>query len=892
MSRRPSSLQALFAELKRRHVFRVMAVYGAVAFVILQIADLAFEPLGLPPWTMTFVLMLSILGFPVAIVLAWAFEQTPEGIRRTEKAAPEEIEALVAEPRHRRWPAGIAALVGVALLVAGAWWMGRSGAGAAGRGDGTEDVWIAVLPLTIRTLGGGAAETSGDAEQAALFADGMHDDLLTQLSRFGDLNVISRTSVEQFRDTDLDIRDIAARLGVRYVMEGAVEKVGDDIRVNAQLIDASSEGHVWAETYDETMTLDNFFAIRDALTRRIASSLQATLSPEVAARIDERPTENAEAFELYTRGRHLYERGARPDLERAIELFERAVELDPKFAGAYAALASAHGRMVAFGFVPTSRGQPAAQAAVERALELDPDNADALMGRAIIEWQDGNARAAHRTLDRVLELYPSHADAHATLGRIYDAQGFEKEALEEVERAAALDPLSAAIQDLHVEALQSVGRDREALEQASTLMELHPEYEPAAGTLSRALAEVGRVDEAIETYRQALRRDPNSIFTNEGLAWTLLQTGRQDEALDQIERAAELTPDDYPIQTSKSLMLRGRGRFDEAVDAARRAVQLAPEDPSVRGLLSGALLAVGDTAGAQAQLDTAMALGRDGNATFGLSQVTGALLRAGRADDAVTYSRRVVDRRPGYPFQLARHARLMFETSPWADHGPEAALPLFEQARALSPREDYLLRDYGQTLRELGRTDESLPLFEALVEDQPGSSASHRSLGWERLIGQRDLAGAEKAFRASLALNPAEHSALWGLARVRARECAADSAYALMERVETVCSYPGCPDDFRVREAWLRAVAGDEAGARDLLARYEEQRAHPDWPEWLPILAATHAELGEIDEAFRQLNLAYELRSTRLLELKVEPWFDPLRDDPRFGALLAKMGFD
>lgn len=894
MSRRPSSLQALFAELKRRRVFRVMAVYGAVAFVILQVADLAFEPLGLPPWTMTFVLMLSILGFPVAVVLAWAFEQTPEGIRRTEKADPAQIEAIVAEPRSRRWPAGLAALAGVALLVAGAWWMGRSGTGGrtgvAGEAAGVRS--IAILPLTTRTLAGAEGEASGDADQATLFADGMHDDLLTQLSRLADLRVISRTSVEQFRNTELDIRDIAARLGTRYVMEGAVDKVGDNIRVNVQLIDATSDGHVWAETYDETMTLDNLFQIRDALTRRIAGSLQATLSPEVEAKIEQRPTDDPEAFELYIRARHLYERAARPDLERAIELLERAVELDPEFASAHAALASAHGRMVAFSFIPASRGSPLARASVERALELDPDNADALMGRAIIQMRSGDAIQARRTLDRVLELYPSHAEAHAALGRLYGEQGYETRALEQVKRAATLDPLSAGIGGQLVGALADVGRNEEALKEAANLLELHPDFEPAAGLLAGMLAESGRVDEAISTFRHALQRDPNSIFANEGLAWALLQTGRKDEALAQIEHAAELTPDDYPIQISKSLMLRGRGRFAEALDAAGKAARLAPEDPSIRGLLASALLAVGDTASASAQLDTALALGHEGDDAFPASDILDALRRAGRTADAVAYSRRVVDRFSSSPSPLVRYARLLFETAPWVGHEPEAALPVFEQARALSPREDYLLEDYGQTLRELGRTDESLPLFEALAADQPGDADSHMRLGWEQLVGQHDPAAAEAAFRTSLALNPAGHAALWGMARVHARAGRADSAIALIETATEVCDWPGCDTYYEVRQAWLRALAGDEAGARERLGRYESRRENPEWAEWLPILAATRAELGEVDRAFELLDRAYELRSTKLLELKVEPWFDPLRDDPRFDALLAGMGLD
>ena len=883
MDRRPSSLQALFAEMKRRHVFRVMAVYGAVAFLVLQVADIAFEPLGLPEWAMTLVLMLAILGFPVAVVLAWAFEQSPDGIRRTESAAPGEIEAIVAEPASRRWPHGIAALVGVGLLVGGAWWMGaRSATGGADAAGATRS--IAVLPLTTRTL----VDAGADVDPVVIFADGMHDDLLTQLSRIGDLRVTSRTSVEQFRDTNLDIRDIAGQLGVRYVIEGAVDQVGDRIRVNVQLIDATSDGHVWAETYDHTMTLANLFTIRDDLTRRIAGSLRATLSPAVEAKIDERPTDNAEAFELYTRGRHVYDRGARPDLERAVELFEQAVALDPEFASAHAALAGAHLRLAWFGFVPVSRAVPAARGSVERALALDPDHAEALTRQAQLDLTEGRMERARQTLERTLELNPSHADARGTLSQLYTIEGYEYRALEEMVQAAELDPLAADIGVGLAEALGAVGRNREAVDQAAAVLELHPDFEPAAGTLAQALLAVGRVDEAVETLGQALRRDPGSIFAHEGLAWALLQTGRRDEALAQIERAVELTPDDFPMQGSRAQMLRGAGRFAEAVTAAQEMVRLTPRSQRARALLADALLAAGDTAGARAHLDSARTMDVV-SGEMSPDLVVWALYRAGQVEEAVAFSARIVEQSPGSVIERGRHARFLFEASPWAAHGPDDALAVFEQARKMSPREDHLLREYGRTLRELGRTAESLAPFEALVADQPGAAAAQTLLGWEQLVGQRDHVAAERAFRRALEIDPVRYAALWGLARIHARAGRADSAFALLGQAADRCGDPGCGPYYEVREAWLRAVAGDDAGAGELLTRYESWRAHPDWNEWLPILAATHAELGDIDHAFRLLDHAYELRSTELLELKVEPWFDPLRGDPRFAELTRKI---
>lgn len=884
----PPSLQALFAEMKRRHVFRVMAVYGIVGFIVLQVVDLLVPALLLPDWTYRLFALLLLLGFPVAIVLAWAFEQTPDGLKRTERADPEELAAIVAQPRSRRWPAGILALLGAALLLGGAWWMGqRSGAeSAAGLAEGTLDGRraIAVLPLATRTV---RRSDTGDTgvDDVVIFADGMHDDLLTQLSRIGDLRVISRTSVEEFRDTELNITEIAERLGVKFIVEGAVDRLGDRVRVNVQLIDADTDGHIWASTYDETMTLDNLFAIRDDLTRRVATSLRATLSPEVEAKIEERPTASPEAFELYTRGRHLWTRGARPDIERAIELFERAVALDPEFAAAHAALAAAHIRMVDFGFVPSTRGIPPARAAVERALAIDPDNPEALTHRARIEVEDGDLERARETLSRVLELSPSSARAHAELGQMYGYLGYEYRALEEIEIARELDPLAPDIGVGLVNALRSVGRDREAVERAAAVLELHPDFEPAADEMANALVDVGRGEEAIETLRQKLRRDPRSIFTNEGLAWTLLQTGQADEALDQIIRAAELTPDDFPTQGSLAFMLFGAGRFDEAVAAARRHVRLTPENPSARGQLADALMAVGDTASAVAHLDSAAVMDEQ----FGPS-VAAAMFRAGMVAEAVAWTARLAEVEHESVIRQGEHARFLFETAPWAEHTAEDALPVFDRALEMSAREDHLLWAYGRTLRELGRTAESLAPFQVVASDQPGSADAHNLLGWELLIGQRDPDAAGREFRRALELNSAEANARWGLARVHARAGRADSAHAAMSRAVESCGWPGCADYFAVREAWLRALTGDEPGAREILERYETRRTHPQWNELLPVLAATRAELGDIDRAFEMLNLAYDLRSTELLELDSEPWFDPLRADPRFDELRRKMG--
>lgn len=862
-------------DIFKHPVWRALGLYAAGSWIILQIVDVLADNVGLPAWVFTLALILLIVGLP--IVGFTAYFHSSAG-----KAEPDESEATQTARSLLTWKnAMLGGLGALALwgIVAAVWMMTGSSSPTASGDDPEARRTLAILPLEIR-----AASVDG-GDETSIFADGMHDDLLTQLSRIPALRVTSRTSVEEFRGTDLNIRDIAERLGVSFIVEGAVDRVGDRVRINVQLIDAATDEHVWADTYDETMTLENLFAIRDRLTRQIASALQASLSPEVEAKLAQRPTENPEAFEAYTRGRHLWTRGARPDVEQAIVLFERAVELDPQFAAAHAAIAAAHVRLIEFGFVPMSRGVPPARAAVDRALAIDPENADALIYRAwILSVADQKVAEARETLEKVLRLNPSSALAHFALGRLSAGLGYEYDAVEQVALARSLDPLDANIGVTLAEMLNGVGRDQEALARASATLELHPDFEPAAGALSTALADVGRIDEAIEVQRQALSRDPESIFASEGLAWALLGANRRTEALAQIRLAAEMTPDDYPIQASLSRILSDAGRFEEALEPARQHVLLAPGNPRSRAVLAHALLAVGDTAAAIAHLDTARTM--RGRLDPSVPQ---AMFEAGMVEDAVSLSRRFVAEDPESVFARVSHARFLFETAPWARHSPAEALEAFEAARRMSAREDYALRAYARTMRELGRTTESLVPAQTLVADQPESADSHMQLGWELLVGQRDVEAAGRSFRRALELNPVEDAALWGLARVQMRQGRTDSAYAAMDRVLDTCGWPMCLPYFEVRRGWLHALGGDEAGAREVLRQHESMRDHPDYNEWLPIVAATHAELGDLDRAFELLDLAYDLRSTELLELKVEPWFDPLRGDPRFAALLRKM---
>jgi len=438
MSPDPSSLQSLFAEMKRRRVFKVMAVYGAVAFVVLQVADIAFEPLGLPAWTMTLVLFLALVGFPIAVVLAWAFETTPQGVKRTAPAAPEEIHDIVSAPIRHRWPAGLLALASMVLLFATGWWMGGGGSG--GNAEGSRLVSTAQA-ADLRAIAALPFDDVNGTDENRLIAVGIHDDLLTRLSRIGDLRVTSRTSVREYENSDASLRDIADQLGVDYILEGSVRSSGNQVRVNVSLVDlrggANDAQLLWSEQYDHQVTPENLFDIQAEIAQAVVRALRAELTPEEAEVLDAmRPAGSSVAQQWYYRGIEAWTRG-NEFIAEARDAMSRAVELDSTYAAAWAQLAKFESRLSWLG---EDRAEEA-EAAMERAEALAPGSVEAHLARGFVEYYARQnfdaALSAFRAAER---LAPSDADVAVALGLILRRQGKWDESTQAMQRAVVLDP--------------------------------------------------------------------------------------------------------------------------------------------------------------------------------------------------------------------------------------------------------------------------------------------------------------------------------------------------------------------------------------------------------------------------------------------------------------------
>jgi TolB-like protein len=529
MSETPA-YQRFFAELKRRKVFRVMAVYGTVAFILLQLADIAFEPLGLPESAMTFLIVLTLFGFPIAIVLAWAFEVTPDGVKKTGDPAPGELTQIIEAPARARWPAGLLALFGIAALVWGAWFVGkRTGeTGAAVESERVADVVGGVAPAgraelayadlsadsrpSIAVLPFADMSREGDQEY---FSDGMTEEILNVLARIPDLRVAARTTAFAYKGQDPDLREVGEDLGVRYVLEGSVRKAGDDLRITAQLIDTEDNFHVWSDSYDRR--LDNVFEIQSEIAESIAEALKVPLGVDEKADLVI-PTGDMDAYDLYLEARaRIRDRGAE-NIADAIGLYEAAIARDSAWAPAWAGLAIAH---TVAPFYQPGLGGPSP----------DPE-----------VWNRALSSAENAAL-RALQQDPDNASARVALGNVYRYRGEWNRAEAAFLEALAADPDNVEAHQQYAELLISVGRQGEALAVSARAVALDRSAIRLASHAAAALQN-GRLAEAIELAEEGMDRDPgaNVNLLDFILGNAYLQLGRYDEVRKLLEtRGARLS---------------------------------------------------------------------------------------------------------------------------------------------------------------------------------------------------------------------------------------------------------------------------------------------------------------------------------------------------------------
>jgi TolB-like protein len=558
-------MTSVIEELRRRNVIRVAATYAVVAWIIIEAGSVLLPTFGASESTFQVYVVVVVAGFLVALILAWVFEITPDGVK-LEKNVDRSASTT---PRTGRRPNFIfIALLIIALGVSVTLNVtGMRDAHDAPVAAGGDRLSIAVLPFTSR---------STDPENQ-LFADGIHDDLLTRLANIKALRVISRTSMMEYRDTTKNLRQVGQELGVGTVLEGAVQRVGDNVRITAQLIDASTDEHIWAKSYDRQLSAANLFALQSEISGEITSALRATLTDEEQSRLASIPTDSLAAYSLYTKGRdNLYKRRL-DTLQKAREQFEEAIALDPDYADAYAALAESVLLLLNnHQAISTDDAFAVAETAIDKALSLNPELAQAHASLGLLKhqiWQETRSGPgldeAEACLISALNINPNNASAYMWFASIRGTQRRIEEAIDLYHESLRVDPLGkipyANLPGMYAQR----GQNEEALDLYVKAVEIHPEWPRAYQNLAQHLQGLGRMDEAIAwgIKGQELSADP---LGGTSVIGPYIEFGEYEKVLGLF---SEVTRDhpmyDYGLGIEKAM----RGDFAGAAEIVERAIE-------------------------------------------------------------------------------------------------------------------------------------------------------------------------------------------------------------------------------------------------------------------------------------------------------------------------------
>ena len=538
-----------FAELKRRNVYKVAIAYGVVAWLLIQIATQVFPFFEIPNWVVRLVVLVIIIGFPVALIIAWAFELTPEGLKRTETA---DAEHSAGRSRKRTWVyvVIIAGAISIGLFFLGRYTNSKQNAGAELPGKS-----IAVLPFD---------NLSRDPDNA-YFAEGVQDEILTRLAKVADLKVISRTSTQKYKSAPDNLRDIAKQLGVSNILEGSVQRAADQVRVTVQLINATNDAHLWAETYDRKLT--DIFTVESEIAKTIADTLRAKLTGSEERMMSKKPTANPEAYEFYLKGRFFWNKRTGVDLRKAIDYFNQAVAKDPSYALAYAGLADAYVLLSGFGAASPKDSLPQAKAAAEKALELDSTlgEAHASLAQALLAY-DFDFAGANREFQHAIELNPNYATAHHWYGEsvLAPLSQFE-DAIAQLKRALQLDPLSMIINADVGTVLTNARRYDEAIEQLRKTLEMDPSFYYAHYNLGEALEMKGLTENAIAEYQRAIALNDDPV-PQALLGHLYAKIGKKNEARQILQQLHESSKQHYVSPYLFAMIHIGLGEKDRAID--------------------------------------------------------------------------------------------------------------------------------------------------------------------------------------------------------------------------------------------------------------------------------------------------------------------------------------
>jgi TolB-like protein/Tfp pilus assembly protein PilF len=588
MPTEPSAV-GVWVKLRRRKVAQWGIAYVAGAWALLQGIDFLVDAFHWPDATRPLATLVLLLGLPVAVALAWYHGDRGEQRVSTTEATIIALLLLLGGGfiwvyQHQAEPA--AAVVSTEQAT--------SSPGLLAPADGRPS--IAVLPFENRSR----------LEDDVFFVDGIHDDILTQLSKVSALKVISRTSVERFRETALSLQEIAQQLGVTQVLEGGVQRAGNRVRISVQLIDARTDAHLWAESYDRELTAANIFTIQSEVATAISEALKASLTADERTRINTVPTQSLEAWEAYQLGKQRMARRTSTGLAEAQVFLHRAIDLDPGFALAYVGLADTTALQTMYGGAPRAEGLSEAEAAAEMALQRDPDLAEAWASAAFVAAEKLQYDRAELMFRRAIDLNPNSATAQHWFSDMLGIQGRREEALRHAQNAVELDPLSAIINYNLGSQLESLGRLEEAEARYRKLVEIDP-LMPAGymGIATIRAYALNRFADAVHLVQKAIELDAGNPRIACWLALLYLDLGDDRQSSLIIEAALESWPDHPFVLGVSAAMQLYRGDEDATGRLARKAFASNPRDPQSMFFLGDANLQPSGYQSARARYDQA-----------------------------------------------------------------------------------------------------------------------------------------------------------------------------------------------------------------------------------------------------------------------------------------------
>ncbi len=553
---------SVFAELKRRNVFRVGIAYVIGAWVIAQVADLVLDNIEAPEWVMQTILLVLAIGLPLALFLAWAFELTPQGIKRETPVDPDEP---VTQTKSRKFDFGFIALLAIAVVY-----------------FAVDKFVLEAQPEPVETIAEVAPAEEAQARKKTIavlpfvnmskdpdneyFSDGLADTLLHKLAQISSLRVAARTSSFAFKGQNVDIRTIGEQLGVSTIIEGSVQKSGGRLRIIAQLIDVADGSHLWSKNFDRPE--EDLFAIQDEIAMEVVAALKVTLLGEESARLSQRSAGNLESYDAYLKCLAAFNRNMVADFKEAIRHCQRAVEIDPGNALAHVSLASAHLLLFDWGVLSFEEAHRIAERELTTALALAPESDGAFLVLGYLKQLTGDLQVAESAYEHALALNPNNAGAHRYFADfLLGAATRPQEALEQIEAAIKLDPLQPGSVSARLLALAWLDREEEWKAQLVEDIEQYPDNSNvywAPGWISR---QYGQLGEAVRWFREAAKHDAENPLWPGIIAIYLIQLGADREAELWVDMADFLGPGSYQSARARFKM----GWFHQKPEAMREA---------------------------------------------------------------------------------------------------------------------------------------------------------------------------------------------------------------------------------------------------------------------------------------------------------------------------------